>query len=84
MPMPCSIAGNVPRRGGRLKVCNLHRLRCGLQHALHTMATGHFEQDVEGSWLAVAVSIEGEKISWPAFRRMLTISERWPVYVLAI
>lgn len=83
--MPCSIAGNVPRRGGRLKVCNLHRLRCRLQRALHAMTTGHFEQDVEGSWLAaVAVSFQGEKVSWRAFRRMLTISERWPVCVLAI
>lgn len=25
--MPCSIADNVPRRGGRLKICRLHRPR---------------------------------------------------------
>lgn len=59
----------------------------GLRHSLHATEDRPLAHDVEMSRLGVvAMSTQGEKtdaqVSWPAIRPLLTMSARWPVYIV--
>lgn len=87
--MPCSIADKVPRRGGRLKVCRLHRPRyldfdtpC-MQRRRATCAGC---RNVQSSRRHVDIQERKQipRYLGRAIRPVLTISGRWPVYIYLI
>lgn len=76
--MPCTIAGIVPRRDGRFKVCKAV-WTTELRRPLHSHGDWPPEQGVEGSWPAVAVSTQRQEISWPAIvAKVRVCGVPWP------